>query len=184
MQLVLDNSFLRLYIFNGNVPVVSDAVLFEPLDDGGWYKISVQFYNKSVTVIVQGSEERCNTDCKLTMSYPSNFEHFASPFTAQVVFGDFASYLNYSQQMLNNFPTNVGIISCIRNFRLSNTTIQNLQEGISELYPTEPGCPREDVCYPNPCGNGGSCIAGWDSYSCQCMSSYTGSNCTEGMNAL
>ena len=32
-------------------------------------------------------------------------------------------------------------------------------------------------CNPNPCANGGTCIDGVDSYTCQCAAGYTGPNC-------
>lgn len=35
----------------------------------------------------------------------------------------------------------------------------------------------DDDCNPNPCQNGGICVDGCASYSCQCPSNYTGTNC-------
>ncbi len=183
MFLVLDNLQLRLYLFSNDVSVIADTILIEPLDNGAWYTFSVHFDTASVTMSIKSDGDRCSESiCQLTAFYPSNFGHFSLPFSAELVFGDFGSYLNFSQQILANFPVETGIVGCLRNLLLSeNSTIQSLDEGFSDLYPSEPGCPREDVCFPNPCGNGGICVSSWSSYSCQCTSAYMGPNCTEGM---
>ena len=182
MFLLLDNLQLRLYLFSSDTPVVVNSVLSEPLDNGAWYKISVRFNTNSVTIYVQSDSEQCSDSiCQFTTTYPSNFEHFNLPFVAKLIFGDFGSFLNFSQQMLANFPVQTGMVGCVRNLLLSeNSTIQSLDDGFNDLYPTEPGCPREDNCFPNPCGNGGTCASSWDTYVCQCTSAYTGPNCTEG----
>ena len=39
-----------------------------------------------------------------------------------------------------------------------------------------------DECSPNPCDNGGNCTDGDNSYSCECASGYTGTDC--GTNTL
>ena len=35
-----------------------------------------------------------------------------------------------------------------------------------------------DLCHPNPCLNGGTCIGGMDSYNCTCATGFAGNNCT------
>ena len=37
-----------------------------------------------------------------------------------------------------------------------------------------------DECQSEPCNNGGTCINGADSYSCNCTSGWEGSTCKEG----
>ncbi len=39
-----------------------------------------------------------------------------------------------------------------------------------------------DGCSPEPCENGGVCIAEGNSYSCDCLQPYHGKNCKAGMN--
>lgn len=39
-----------------------------------------------------------------------------------------------------------------------------------------------DDCITLPCLNGGSCVDGIDSYTCQCASGYTGLNCSTDVN--
>ena len=39
-----------------------------------------------------------------------------------------------------------------------------------------------DECNPNPCDNGGNCTDGDNTYSCDCASGYTGTDC--GTNTL
>ena len=34
-----------------------------------------------------------------------------------------------------------------------------------------------DVCSPNPCFNGGLCLQNGNSFTCQCINGFTGSNC-------
>ena len=172
-------------MFSGNTPALqADGVLLQPLDNGAWFTISVALSNDSVTVNVQGDAERCTNryDCLFTTFYPSNFiGQLVPPFSSKVLVGDFASYLNFSQLLSNTFPVNTGIVGCIRNLRLSeNETMQNLSNGFNDDYQAYPGCPREEVCIPNPCANMGSCISSWNTYSCVCTSAYTGPNCTEG----
>ena len=44
----------------------------------------------------------------------------------------------------------------------------------------DPGCPREETCYPEPCANEGVCVPGWSGFKCQCTRDYFGSTCEEG----
>ena len=37
-----------------------------------------------------------------------------------------------------------------------------------------------DECSSNPCENGGTCIDGFNEYSCQCVPGYMGANCETG----
>ena len=36
-----------------------------------------------------------------------------------------------------------------------------------------------DECSPDPCQNGGKCVDGIDSYSCECVTGFTGDTCGE-----
>ena len=38
----------------------------------------------------------------------------------------------------------------------------------------------KDRCVSNPCLNGASCFRGINSYTCNCMEGYTGTNCGQG----
>jgi len=37
-----------------------------------------------------------------------------------------------------------------------------------------------DDCDPNPCANGGECVDGVDSYTCNCAPGFTGPDCETG----
>lgn len=37
-----------------------------------------------------------------------------------------------------------------------------------------------DECESSPCGGGGTCTDGADSYTCKCTEAWTGDDCTEG----
>ena len=41
-----------------------------------------------------------------------------------------------------------------------------------------------DECASSPCQNGGTCNDAVNSYTCQCVPGYTGSNCEIGKNLL
>ncbi|KAI8486344.1 hypothetical protein Bbelb_358430 [Branchiostoma belcheri] len=41
------------------------------------------------------------------------------------------------------------------------------------------GCDDTDDCQSNPCQNGGTCVDGLDSYSCNCTNSFSGDTCEE-----
>ena len=41
-----------------------------------------------------------------------------------------------------------------------------------------------DDCFPDPCLNGGTCIDGINTYTCQCSDGYSGVNCGGGEQAL
>ena len=41
-----------------------------------------------------------------------------------------------------------------------------------------------DDCSPNPCEHGGSCTDGVNSYDCDCVTGYTGSNCQTGTECI
>eukprot|EP00058_Branchiostoma_floridae_P006280 XP_002591768.1 hypothetical protein BRAFLDRAFT_83542 [Branchiostoma floridae] len=41
------------------------------------------------------------------------------------------------------------------------------------------GCDDTDACQSNPCKNGGTCVDGLDSYSCNCTSGYSGDTCED-----
>ena len=40
--------------------------------------------------------------------------------------------------------------------------------------------PDIDECSPNPCQNDGTCTDGVDSFTCDCVAGYTGTNCMTG----
>ena len=41
-----------------------------------------------------------------------------------------------------------------------------------------------DDCVNHTCANGGSCVDGYNNYSCNCLPGYTGERCETGMLAL
>jgi len=85
-------------------------------------------------------------------------------------------------------PVNDGFDGCIRYARLDGQSV-SLDRNSSVYYPTveprplTPGCPREEVCVgQTACLNGGTCLTGWEGYSCDCPVDYEGVNCSEGMS--
>lgn len=176
--MVLDESFLHLDLLDEDNLVTANDTLSEPLDDGSWYEITVNIFFNKIQVDVKGNRDRCSDNpCQLAVSYPSNYNHFVSAGLGQVLFGtDFASFSNLTANQLSN-----GMTGCIRNLYLSSSNVLNLTDHFNAKYPAEPGCPREELCYPNPCANEGECASDWNSYSCQCTSAFTGINCTQGI---
>lgn len=152
--------------------------LQEPLEDGAWYKISVSILHDKVYAIVESDQLRCsNNPCQLSLSYPSDYNHFASTVFDKILIGtDFASFFNDTSNELDN-----GMVGCIRNLHISSSSAIDLMSHFNPKYPAEVGCPREEGCHPNPCANEGKCTSNWNSYFCQCTSAFTGQNCTEGM---
>jgi FG-GAP-like repeat/EGF-like domain/TGF-beta propeptide len=49
----------------------------------------------------------------------------------------------------------------------------------AEYHPALDVCYQtpDDHCTPNPCQNGGSCVNGWDGYTCSCPAGFQGANC-------
>jgi EGF-like domain/TGF-beta propeptide len=56
----------------------------------------------------------------------------------------------------------------------------------AEYHPALDVCYQtpEDHCTPNPCQNGGSCVNGWDGYTCACAAGYSGTNCETGSSGV
>ncbi|KAI8486346.1 hypothetical protein Bbelb_358450 [Branchiostoma belcheri] len=46
------------------------------------------------------------------------------------------------------------------------------------------GCDDNDDCQSNPCQNGGTCVDGLDSYSCNCADSFSGDTCEEKLTTV
>ena len=174
----MEGLYLGIYVVKENMiqlPIFSPV----PLNDGGWYKIELGVQTTSVEVTISSNGSNCNPFCTIATPYPVLFGNITLPFSGLLTFGNVPAASNISQSLVNNFSTNKGISGCIRHL-MYDQSLQNLEEGLVSEYPVDPGCPRDEYCQPNPCGNEGLCIASWEGYSCQCGIDYAGNNCTEG----
>ena len=91
--------------------------------------------------------------------------------------------IEYSQFYHRDFSY-LSIVGCVRNIRVNNLLADLSKATTSSLGndppAPEPGCLREEECFPNPCRQGGKCLGGWVQHSCECPRDYTGQDCTEG----
>ena len=73
-----------------------------------------------------------------------------------------------------------GFSGCIRMLYINEISI-NLNVNMSNDDPqlATPGCPREEICYPEPCANGGECVSTWNDFTCTCLADFTSTNCSE-----
>ena len=127
---------------------------------------------------MQGNGSVCHSSgCTITANHPLLFS--LSP-PVSLTFGNAPAVLNSTEALLNQFLFTNGVNGCLRGVRF-NGRAQDIQSGLLDSFPAQPGCPREEYCIPNPCGNDGLCVASWSGYSCQCGVDYEGHNCTEGM---
>ncbi|KAK2175028.1 hypothetical protein NP493_758g01000 [Ridgeia piscesae] len=74
-------------------------------------------------------------------------------------------------------------IGCLQDLRINKDDVP-LETAIPSSLghdppPASPGCPREDVCFPSPCQNGGSCETGWTNATCRCPEGYWGPYCSK-----
>ena len=177
---MLEGSHLYLHLIEEDT-ILATTFTKQPLDDEAWYSCTIQFGSELVTITVIGDGDICSSPCTMSASIPAGIDYFIPPFNGTLVFGDYASFLQLSPSLLNQLTTESGVEGCVRNLVLSEDgPIQSLDVGFSDTYPSQAGCPREAVCSPNPCDNG-ECLSSWSGYTCQCVSDFTGTNCTEGM---
>ncbi|XP_048587267.1 protein crumbs [Nematostella vectensis] len=73
-----------------------------------------------------------------------------------------------------NLQSSRNLIGCIRDVKVNG--VVKLPSEI-ELVRVSMGCPREEVCSPDPCTNG-TCIDEWLTYRCACYRRWTGPNCS------
>ncbi|XP_004285134.2 protein crumbs homolog 1 isoform X1 [Orcinus orca] len=74
---------------------------------------------------------------------------------------------------------------CIQDIRLNNENLEFFPNSTSNaaqdavLVNVTQGCPRDNLCEPNPCHNGGICYSLWDDFSCSCPANTAGKACQE-----
>ena len=85
---------------------------------------------------------------------------------------------------LNTIVLFFSFTGCVRDIFINDVRIQLQRSTPYEMNfdpeLADPGCPREETCYPEPCANEGVCVPGWSGFKCQCTRDYFGSTCEEG----
>lgn len=147
-----------------------------PLNDGGWYNITLVLSPASIFAFIQGPNTICSPSCLISAIYPLDFD-LSNPDT--LTFGNIVPILNLSSTLQDHFPHPNGINGCIRDLTIESTQ-RDFTSGYLEGYPVGTGCPRDQYCLPDPCDNGGMCVASWEGYSCLCEPEFEGRNCSEG----
>ncbi|XP_078680123.1 uncharacterized protein LOC144915540 [Branchiostoma floridae x Branchiostoma belcheri] len=84
---------------------------------------------------------------------------------------DFTGNTDNNTVVLNNFNPAIRI----RYIRVVVKTYHVAAKMRIELL----GCDDNDDCQSSPCQNGGTCVDGLDSYSCNCTNSFSGDTCEE-----
>ncbi|XP_036187356.1 protein crumbs homolog 2 [Myotis myotis] len=51
--------------------------------------------------------------------------------------------------------------------------------GSRQAWNLTAGCVSEDLCRPNPCLNGGTCLVTWNDFHCTCPANFTGPTCAQ-----
>lgn len=75
-------------------------------------------------------------------------------------------------RVLNGFN---GCIRVLRTSRFASSPVDLIADALSGLGVEE--CPNVDVCRPDTCSNGGTCVNTVDSFLCRCEAGFTGVRC-------
>lgn len=128
------------------------------LNDNKWHTVSVERNRKEARLVVDGS-------IKAEVREPPGPVR-ALHLTSDLVIGATTEYRD-------------GYVGCIRALLLNGKMVDLKEHSKRGLYGISSGCMGR--CESSPCLNNGTCIEGYDSYSCDCRwSAFKGPICADG----
>ncbi|KAI8778862.1 protein crumbs, partial [Biomphalaria glabrata] len=141
----------------------------------GWVTVNIQFSANLYVVNV-------SSPTGMIESYSGVFDHII-----RVVEPVFIGRLHSAVDMWRNrnisLPTDMSFQGCLRNVYI-NQKLLDLSTSTSTPLGNDPprasaGCPLNEPCVTNPCGNQGTCLSNWTGPTCLCREGYSGQNCSE-----
>lgn len=130
------------------------------ISNGLWHTVHINISKVSVKMSVDNSS--CGPHCEASSALHTqvtitDLRFGGSPFAAIV------------HQNMENFT------GCIQDVMIDRRTIIPTDTQVI-LVNTSTGCPRREVCAPNPCAHG-KCVDEWIKYSCECARRWIGPQC-------
>ena len=140
---------------------------FAALNDAEWHEAMLVIKPNSLNLTLPNCGKE---DC-------SKFQLLTSPLTIDntTAIGKFANSDNLSLSKR-------AFTGCLRDVRVNDVLVLPSDYKAANPRMTV-GCPRVEVCTPNPCTHG-TCIDLWTKYRCECNRPYFGINCTDGESQL
>lgn len=126
----------------------------------GWYhRVQLNITNSFISLVIDNSS--CGVNCSIdhVLQPGQTFDHVHRVYVGGSPSGEKGK----------NF------IGCVQDLSVDGKTVIPNENNVI-LVQAAIGCPRIEVCRPNPCLNG-KCVDKWKDYVCECTRPWVGSNC-------
>ncbi|XP_068147300.1 protocadherin-like wing polarity protein stan isoform X2 [Drosophila tropicalis] len=195
------HDFIALEILDGHINFSyslgdhseSVSVLPWKISDGKWHEVEIIYFNRSVTLVL----DQCDTAIALAGEELGERWSCANHTTLKLDkrcalltetchrFLDLTGPLQIGglPRIPAHFPVaNRDFVGCISDLRIDERYI-DLNSYVADNG-TISGCPQKSpLCSSEPCFNGGTCLEGWNTYTCDCTEGYAGINCQDNIPA-
>uniref|UniRef100_A0A8D8VR67 Protocadherin-like wing polarity protein stan n=1 Tax=Cacopsylla melanoneura TaxID=428564 RepID=A0A8D8VR67_9HEMI len=162
----------------------------EPLNDGAWHSVTVDYFDKSATL----SLDECDTE--LIVRHGSTLGSFCANATSYVLDSRCSSFTETCHRFLDltgplqigglpSLPSNTrfqvhskDFVGCIASVYIDRKLL-DLNSFVADNG-TLSGCPeRSPFCDSTPCKNGGTCSDTWGTFHCDCAEGWGGKDCSQ-----
>ncbi|XP_032221364.2 cadherin EGF LAG seven-pass G-type receptor 2 isoform X2 [Nematostella vectensis] len=132
------------------------------VDDGAWHHVDVTWLRGMVRVTGD-------------YIYQATATHQGEKleFTSELIMGGRQS-LNTSAPQPKAYIEE-GFVGCMMGITVDGSQIDTSQATKQSVFT---GCSMPSHCQSSPCLGGGTCVEGWDTFSCRCRPGYVGKRCT------